>query len=57
MKFGVEIPLRRHGRVGHGSGMSSRSIHLVDIFPWMIHIPERFSLLFSRYLIVYTDAR
>ena len=26
MKFGVEIPLRRRGRVGHGSGMSSRSV-------------------------------
>ena len=41
-------------RISHAAAPGA---NLVDIFPCMIHIPERFSLLFSRYLIVYTDAR
>src|SRR5712675_3348115 len=26
-ELGVEFPLRRRGKVGHGGGMSSRSVH------------------------------
>jgi len=26
-ELGVEFPLERHGKVGHGGGMSSRSVH------------------------------
>ena len=31
--------------------------YLVDIFPWMVHIPERSWLPFSRFVLLYADGR